>query len=222
MKYFISTLFVIGVVIFIASNFNKFKKTASIKGIVYVEISGDRVKPVRNFPVYLIKGEIKDQLENMKEDYRNDVIPLEEQVKLYKKYYSEKEEIVERDLVTFKSLESINKKDNFYNEIKKKYEIEREERNELYKKYYNLLEEFSFKRMKYNTLFEELINKSFFRTTRTDDRGRYEFKNFRKGHYYIYAIEGGLVNTNMWLIEVNLNENKVVNLSKKNSGYIFR
>jgi len=222
MRYLILTLFVIGIIIFIANSYTKFKKNASIKGVVYIEINSDKVKPIRNLPIYLIKGEIRDQIENMKEDYRNNILTLEEQVKLYKKYYNEKEEILERDLVTLKSLESINKKDNLYYEIKKKYEGEKEGRNQLYKKYYGLLEEFSFKRSKYNELFEELINKNFYRKTKTDDKGRYTFKDFRKGHYYVYAIEGSLVNTNVWFIEVNLNENKVINLSKKNAGDIFR
>jgi hypothetical protein len=222
MRYLILTLFVIGIIIFIANSYTKFKKNASIKGVVYIEINSDKVKPIRNLPIYLIKGEIRDQIENMKEDYRNNILTREEQVKLYKKYYNEKEEILERDLVTLKSLESINRKDNLYYEIKKKYEGEKEGRNQLYKKYYGLLEEFSFKRSKYNELFEELINKNFYRKTKTDDKGRYTFKDFRKGHYYVYAIEGSLVNTNVWFIEVNLNENKVINLSKKNAGDIFR
>jgi len=222
MRYLILTLFVIGIIIFIANSYTKFKKNASIKGVVYIEINSDKVKPIRNLPIYLIKGEIRDQIENMKEDYRNNILTLEEMVKLYKKYYNEKEEILERDLVTLKSLESINRKDNLYYEIKKKYEGEKEGRNQLYKKYYGLLEEFSFKRSKYNELFEELINKNFYRKTKTDDKGRYTFKDFRKGHYYVYAIEGSLVNTNVWFIEVNLNENKVINLSKKNAGDIFR
>ena len=222
MKYVIIILSIICFAFLAVRAYNYFSKNASIEGIVYLEVSSNKVKPIKNMAVYLLNEEIIYELENIKEDYRNNIKPLEEEIKLLKKSYYDKEEIADRDLLMLKKLESLRNKGKTYNELKKKYNLEKNERDETYQKYFNLLEEFSLKRRKYNSLFEDLFNEYFFRSTKTDEKGRYQFQSIKKGNYYLYAVEGNLINTNVWLIEVILDEDKFINLSKKNVTDIFK
>ena len=221
MKNIIIILFVIGFGLLVVRSYRYFQRSASIEGIAYIEVSVDKVRPIKNMSVYLIKGEIKDELENIKEDYRINIAPFEEEIRLLKKSYYEKGEITERDLLMLKKLETFKNKGKTYYELKRKHNLEKEERDETYEKYFDLLDEFSLRRGKYNSLFEDLLNKHFFRGTKTDEKGRYKFQGIKKGNYYLYAIEGSLINTNVWFMEVTLNENKFINLSKKNVTDIF-
>lgn len=222
MKYIVIILSIICFAFLAVKAYNYFRKNASIEGIVYLEVSSNKVKPIKNMAVYLLNEEVIYELENIKEDYRNNIKPLEEEIKLLKKSYYDKEEIADRDLLMLKKLETLRNKGKTYYELKKKYNLEKKERDETYQKYFNLLEEFSLKRRKYNLLFEDLFNKYFFQSTKTDEKGRYQFQSIKKGNYYLYAVEGNLINTNVWLIEVILDEDKFINLSKKNVTDIFK
>lgn len=222
MKYIIIILSIICFVFLSIRGYHYFQKNASIEGIVYLEVSSSKVKPIKNMAVYLLNEEIIYELENIKEDYRNNIKPLEEEIKLLKKSYYDKEEIADRDLLMLKKLETLRNKGETYYELKKRYNLEKRERDETYQKYFNLLEEFSLKRRIYNTLFEDLFNKYFIQSTKTNEKGRYQFRSIKKGNYYLYAVEGDLINTNVWLIEVILDEGKFINLSKKNVTDIFK
>ena len=119
-------------------------------------------------------------------------------------------------------LEAVGRKDKTYNELKEKHESGKKERDMAYKKYYSLLEEFSIKREKYNSLFQDMLNNHFHRSVRTDERGRYAFTRIKKDAYYLYAIEGTFINTNVWFMETNLNEDKTIYLTNKNISDIFQ
>ena len=197
------------------------KKTASINGIAYLEISETKVKPLKSMTIYLIRGKISGQLENIKEDYQSSIGSLKEEVELLQKSYYEKNEIAEREFLMLKRYEQIGKKTGTYREQKKRYESRKEERDKSYHEYYALLEEYSIKRNKFIKQFEELIRNDLLIATNTDERGKYGFHNINKGTYYIYAVTGTLVDTHLWFIEINLDENKSLNLSKRNASDIF-
>ena len=221
MKYIIIILSIICFAFLSVRGYYYFQKNAAIKGTVYLEVSSNKVKPIKNMVVYLLNEEIIYELENIKKDHRNNIKPLEEEIKLLKKSYYDKEEIADRDLLMLKKLETLRNKGKTYYELKERYNLEKRERDETYQKYFNLLEEFSLKRRIYNTLFEDLFNKYFFRSTKTDERGKYQFRSIKKGNYYLYAVEGNLIDTNVWFVEVILDEDKFINLSKKNVTDIF-
>ena len=222
MKNVIIILFIISLGFLSYRGYNHFNKNASVNGIVYIEVSSNKVRPIKNMTVYLINGEVKNELENIKENYRINIKPLEEEIKILKKSYQEKEEIADRDLLMLKKLETLRNKGNTYYELKNKYELEKKERDETYQKYFNLLEDFSLKRRMYNTLFEDMFDKYFFRSTETDEKGKYQFRGIKKSNYYLYAIDGDLINTNVWFMEVILDEDKSINLSNRNVTDMFK
>ena len=102
----IHVILIIIVIVFICINSFKFiQKTASIKGAAYIEINRNKVRPIKNMTVFLIKGGIKYEMESVKEDYNNNVSPIEEEVKILKKAYNEKVEMADRDLLILKRME---------------------------------------------------------------------------------------------------------------------
>ncbi len=201
--------------------FKYFQKTTSIKGVVYIEIDGDKVRPVKDMTIYLIKGAIKYELEDIREDYRNNVAPVEEEIKILKVSMNEKAEMADRDFLMLKKMEAFNTRGRTYSELKKKYEIKKKDRDETYRKYINMLEDFASKRQEYNNLFGKLLDDNFMVLTKTNDRGRYRFDNILKGNYFLYAIEGNFIGSNVWFVEVEVDKNISINLSKRNISNMF-
>lgn len=197
------------------------KRTSSIKGTAYLEISNTRVKPLKGMTIYLLRGDIKEHLENIKEEYQNSLGSLKEEVERLQKSYYEKSEMTEREFLMLKKYEQISKNSRTYQDLKKRYENRKTERDKAYQDYYILLEEYSIKRNKYIKQFEELFNEDFLVSTTTDERGKYNINNITKGTYFLYAVTGTLVNTQVWFQEIVLNENKSINLSKRNTTDIF-
>ncbi len=219
----IHIILIIIVIVFICINSFKFlQKTASIKGVAYLEINGNKVMPIKNMAVFLIKGGIKYEMESVKEDYNNNVSPIEEEVKILKKADDEKVEMADRDLLTLKRMELLKNKTKAYYELKKRYELKNEDRNKTYRQYLKMREEFVSKRQEYNILFEKLLNENILRTTKTSERGRFGFDNVPKNNYFLYAYEGSLVSSNVWFFEVVLEGDKSIHLSKRNATDLFK
>ena len=82
----IHIILIVTAIVFISIKSFKFlQKTASIRGVAYIQINRNKVRPIKDMTVFLIKGEIEYEMERIQKDYRNNVSPIEEEVKILKR-----------------------------------------------------------------------------------------------------------------------------------------
>ncbi|RKY84420.1 hypothetical protein DRQ09_08670, partial [candidate division KSB1 bacterium] len=112
MRAFLAVIGISAIIYFGYSLVRYLDRFGSVEGQVYLTDDGDvNFKLITNYPIFLVDGRIKKDIEALKAEYDSLISPIEKEYKKAKREYLEKKEAVKQDEILMKTIKFLGIKE---------------------------------------------------------------------------------------------------------------
>jgi len=209
----------------------------SVEGQVYLADGENEFRILKNQTIFLVDGQIKEDVEALKNEYDSLILPLEQEYKEMRNIYLAAREEEKNDKVLLNTYRFLT--NNTRIEREKELNKKKEQREKIYNKYNDIKNKLNSFEITYNNSVSTIINTFVALKATSDENGFFYFNKVEKGDYYVYSVyidryssqevtldkvleSGGFMKKYVWFERIELKDNVNITLVKENLSEIYR